>query len=282
MAVLRGKKPPSFVAPRRVGERLRSLAILSVVGVLVFVLAAAIGALGWQFYLFLFRTNYFAIENIRVTNADKIVTQQVLWRLRADKLTEGNLLQVSSRQIRQAVESLPKVRSAKVEKIPPCEIRIDVEQRQPVALLCHDPLLTLDRDGVVLDTLSLRRREVLDYPFITGVEAGRVRLGDRLRSADLTKALGFISCLRGRAGWLFDRVSELHCGQDGQLTVLLKGGTEIRFGEGIPTDKMPLLETFVGKKGMPEKYAYIDLRFDGQISSMSKEESARRVGLRVP
>jgi hypothetical protein len=61
------------------------------------------------------------------------------------------------------------------------------------------------------------------------------------------------------------------------ISAHLKGGTEVRFGDGNPIDKLPALETFIALKreqgGDPFSALYIDLRFENQIVFMERERA---------
>jgi cell division septal protein FtsQ len=152
-----------------------------------------------------------------------------------------------------------------VRKRYPSKLRIALRQRRMAALLFQDPILAIDDEGVVIETLTPRHPKALDFPFISGLPSERARLGDRIRNEALANALLLLSCLSAGAPDLLKKTSEVHCGENSHITLLLESGTEIRFGAGNPVRKMPLLETFLAKMGSPDQFAYVELRFEGQI-----------------
>ena len=269
----------------RLGRRIivffsRLLRILSLAGIL----ALAVG-LVWALHGFLFRSEFFEIKTISISrDSDEPTVHEferirfeILNRLRKAGLNEGNLLGLDLEAGRRTVEGHSKVRKAHLNKHYPDDLEIRVELREIVALLLNDPILAVDREGVIVQTLTTRTDLAARYPYVTGLELGQFEPGDLAPSESLTKALDLLSLLEDGAPALHQNISEAHCDEADNLTLLLKGGTEIRFGNGDPVEKMPALETFLqSEPGQPEKSAYIDLRVPDRVYSLSKTEAAKR------
>jgi cell division septal protein FtsQ len=263
--VYRAGRPPLRV---RVGYFLLRLLIVA----LFFGFLGGLGWLGYVLQRFLLHSDYFAVREIQVAGPplERLVARQIEGRLSRLGVQGQNLLLLKPEAVRQDLEAIPKVRSVQVEKIFPGRVRVTVAPRELAALLLSDPILGIDKEGVVIELLSARHPKALEFPFISGLQLGRPQLGDQIRSQTLTSSLLLLSCLRSRSPVLFQKSSEVHCDSENSLTLLLKGGTEIRFGSGNPIQKMPILDTFLEKMGAPEQYAYIDLRFDSQVPCKPK------------
>lgn len=266
----RRNRPASY---GRFGQRLTRVFLRLMLALALLVVLGGIGCVGWLFVRFLFVSEFFVVDEILVTGTDIRTEGQIRRALFQKKLDRGRLPSLSTEAIRQAVESVPRVRTAHVAKRYPGEIYIEVELREVVALLLADPILAIDREGFVVEKMSSSNRAAADFAYITGVEPGHVDSGGQVQSESLTKALHFLSCLKDKAPVLHRLVSEIHCGAEGTLTLLLRGGTEIRFGLGDPTQKMPALETFLKEMGRAEEFSLIDLRFEGQIPWKPKPEA---------
>jgi cell division septal protein FtsQ len=223
-------------------------------------------------YKFMYDSQYFKVRDVILTGADAdlAVKNQIERRIQQDKFNEANLLNVQEKTVQNAVQQNAKVKQALVAKQYPNRLLIGVTLRHAVALVLHDPILAIDGEGYVLESLDVRHPSVLELPFITGLDKKSLSIGSQIQSEALTKALLLLSCLENRAPALFAKTSEVHCDEKESLTLLLKGGTEIRFGNGNPIEKMPAFDTFVQKNGTPEQFAYIDLRFEGQIPYMTR------------
>lgn len=266
------------LAARLAGWFLRLLVLT--VALAVFALA---GWIGCALYGFMFRSPYFEygpseifirFEDDPPTGDERAIEHQVMRRLRWKKMQAGNLLALDPEAFGAEVESHPKIKSAAVRKIYPNMLEVGIRQRKAVAFFVQDGIIALDREGIVIEVLSPRDPRTLGQPFIGGYETARLEPGGRIQSESLTKALRLLLCLRDKGVALYPRISEAYCDKEQELTLVLKGGTKIRFGKADPILKMPALETFIRKMGEPEEFEYIDLRLDGQVPAMPKRVSA--------
>lgn len=231
---------------------------------------------GVAFYRFVFRSEYFLVRDIVITKppADRGVSTAINQILHDSAIRGQNLIFLKTEDIRADLETIPKVKRVLIRKDYPACVTIEVIERQMAGLILHDPILAIDREGVVIETLVPQDPRVLRQPLISGLPSSGMELGDKIRSEILTRALLLVSCLEKRSPVLFHKTSEVHCDNENNITLLLQGGTEIRFGVGNPIIKMPALETVLEKQGPVERYAYIDLRFDNQVPCMPKAEAA--------
>jgi cell division septal protein FtsQ len=279
----RKRRFPKPAPSQRAGARLLRLMLR------LFLLAFLLGILvllawfGLSLYRFMFKSPYFEYDSDRIsirfdesnaTGEESAIRLQILRRLRWKKQVRGNLLKLDIEEVRKEIENHPKVRAAGVRKIYPNTLEVEITQRRPVALLIHDGILAVDMDGVVVETVGTRDPKSLLYPFITGIETGKTDPGSRIQSESLTKALQLILCMKDKAPALFQKISEVHCDKERNLTLVLKGGTQIRFGADNPIARMPKLETFIKEMGPPEQFDYINLRFDDQVPAMPKPPAA--------
>lgn len=227
---------------------------------------------GVMLYRFMYHSRYFEVRDVILTgaDADPAVKNQIERRIQQEKLNEANLLQIQEVAVQGAVQQNPKVKRALAAKQYPNRLLIGVTLRHAVAYVLNDPILAIDEEGFAMDRLVVRDPGILDHPFITGLDKMSLAVGSQIQSEALTKALLLLSCLENRAPALFAKTSEVHCDDKESLTLLLNGGTEIRFGNGNPIEKMPAFDTFAQKYGIPEQFAYIDLRFEGQIPYMMR------------
>ncbi|MBN1866434.1 cell division protein FtsQ/DivIB [Candidatus Sumerlaeota bacterium] len=269
-------RPP--VPHDRIGRRIARFFGRFFLALLVLAGLAALGWLGWLFHGFLFRSDFFALKDIEIDGADPRVEYRIRNALCREALHTGNVLRLDSKKIQEAAESISKVKSVRVRKRYPGRIRISVEQRYAVALVLSDPLLAVDSEGVVIEELLTRHSQASEFPYLTGFQVGRPRLGERLKSESLTTGLTLISYLRDRSPALLSKVSEVHFDEEKGLTLVLKGGTEVRFGRDDPLSAMIRFETFAQEMGPLEQYRYIDLRFGESVSSMPKQRPAQEAG----
>jgi cell division septal protein FtsQ len=258
---------------RRIGQRIVRFIANFFIALAVL---AGIGLLGWAGYLFhgfLFRSDFFALKEIEITGSDTRIEYRIRNALRREGLYTGNLLRLDAHKVQETAESIAKVRSALVRKHYPGRLSIAVEQRDPAAIVLSDPLLAVDKEGVVIEEMLARHPMASQLPYVTGLQVAHPRLGERIEIENLTKGLKLISYLRDRTPALFSKVSEVHFDEDKSLTLVLKGGTEVRFGKDNPLLEMVRLETFDREMGPLEHYRYVDLRFGKKVSYLPRQEA---------
>lgn len=274
------QRSPRKKIARQSHLRLKRLALALLVRLGILVLAAVVGVLVLlsfsQFHGFIFQSDFFAISQrwLEFPHAtERPSLAEELEALSLWKNLEGSLLtHLKPARLERQLEGHPKVRKARVHKIFPATLRVEIEERKPVALVALDRLVTVDKEGVILERISTTSPEAVAFPFLTGLGAARGIPGEEIVSESLTAMLHLLSSWQAYAPDLYAETSEIHLDANHQLWVYLKGGTELRFGPGSPLEKMPALETFIREKGAAKGYAYIDLRMDGQVVAMPKTQ----------
>ena len=134
--------------------------------------------------------------------------------------------------------------------------------------------------GVVMEQVANARVRDFRLPFINGLSPSEVVVAERVYNPSLMRALDLARVLKERNHELYDQFAEINIHRDpssqiDSLTAQLAGGTEVRFGDSNPIEKLPVLEYFIGMQRQqnidPFAMAYVDLRFKNQIVSMDKE-----------
>lgn len=284
------KRRARYRPPDSRSRMARQLSSWFATGVTVFLILCILGLVGWggwTFYSFLFWSDYFDIRKLDITLVDDTMSEisdapdpyrdQVVEEIRqilAEKgFDRGNLLTLDTRVVSNYAEMHGRVRHASVCKRYPSELQVEIEIRRTEALILDHEILAVDKEGVVAQVLTTQSPEAAKFPYITGLKVGTVLPGERIKSESLTKGLLLLSSLRSQASVLAGKISDVHFDGTGNLTLYLRGGTEIRFGKDDPIRKMPALETFIARKGQPELFAYIDLRVEGEVAAMSREKA---------
>ncbi len=278
-------RPPD--SRNRLARRLSSLFATTVSIFLIVSVLGLLGWGGWTFYSFLFLSDYFDIREVTITLVDDPISEasevpdpyreQVIEEIRqilAERNSDrGNLLTLKTREVCNNVETHGRVRHAVVRKRYPSELQVEIEIRRTEALVLGREILAVDKDRVVAQVLTTQSPEATQFPYITGLKLEEAQPGKRIESESLTKGLLLLSSLRSQAPVLAGKISDINFDGTGNLTLYLRGGTEIRFGKDDPIRKMPALETFISRKGQPELFAYIDLRVEGEVAAMSREKA---------
>ncbi len=204
-------------------------------------LLAVIGfGLGWGAYqvaAYLHNSAALAVRCIEVNGTSRTRLAELE---RAAGLHEGvNIFSLDLDRARRRIEELPWVRDARLRRVVPDRIVVEVEEYQPAALISLESLYLIDPQGKVFK--RLQPGETIDLPLITG-----------LRREDFTDHPERSRARVRRALALMDRVEHRQCLADRQLAevhldallgtslVLDPGALTVRLGEQ-PEQRLGLL-----------------------------------------
>lgn len=242
---------------------------------LCFVLAA-IGQAGYHFFA---EAPYFRLSHLQIEGVSNPIAADLQKSAEKFLSKNSNLLNLDVGELARAIGSHPRVRNLRLTKLYPDTLVIRAAERQPTAVVNAEGFFLVDGDGFVMEKLRPSSLRSYDFPYVTGLGRYEVQVGDKIYNSRLYRALELIRVLRERNPDLYARFSEVHLESDttstlGSISAQLKGGTEVRFGEGNPIEKLPTLEFFIRRqqeqKADPFTMAYVDLRFKNQIVYMDR------------
>jgi hypothetical protein len=112
-----------------------------------------------------------------------------------------NIFGVDLERVRERIESNPWVRRSSVRKSPPSTLRIEIEERVPVALIDRKAGVAVDAEGVILGPLTGGAAGAVSMggcsPLLKGFGKKGRRPGDRIESLDFAPALTAASLFSG-------------------------------------------------------------------------------------
>lgn len=210
-------------------------------------------------------TDLFRSKSVAVAGVNRLAAEEVL---AAAGLRVGqDLLSLDPDSVARAIEVLPRVRRAVVDRSWTRAVRVAVEERKPAALLVLRDTWEIDADGVILP--PDRTGRLADLPLIVGLSPDSALAGSRPAAPGLGAGLELASRL-GRAG-LVDAVSEIDIANPDSLVMILQhDGVPVRVGDGrIPERRLLALQGVLNDLARNEIEAdYIDLRFAGMAAVM--------------
>ncbi len=241
--------------------------------VLVGAVAALVG--GWllyqaaRFFLFSPRVILADLGQIELSGNQYVSRSTVLERFAADR--GRSVLRVPLEERRKALEEIPWVERAGVERILPNRIRVELQERAPVAFLRSGTELALiDAHGVVLERpLESQFR----FPVVSGLGEAAPRAP---RMQLYVQFLNEIELVRPGAT---DHVSEVDLSDEKDLRAVLSGLARlgasgaaasgpvlVHFGEGDFVNKFRLLvENMSQWQAAAGRVDSVDLRFARQV-----------------
>ena len=137
-----------------------------------------------------------------------------------------NVVQLATADISRRLNGDLRIASAKVEREFPATIRIQIEERRPIAVVATEfGFAVFDKTGLVIAEGPTITQT--DVPFITGKKLGNVLLGDTVTDDALRKALGYLSHLSRKGG---EQISEINIGDAAQLIAYTRDDIPIHLG----------------------------------------------------
>lgn len=197
----------------------------------------------------------FKFRGVEIDGAGHHVTERDV--IEATGLTsQDNLLTLSQERIREAVESLPWVRSAKVQRRLPGTIRIVVKERRPALVLATPSgRWTIDPTGRVLtegDPFG-------GLPAIATSTAFDVAAGDRIATPQVRAAVRAVGSMPTE---LRRQVKAVFATSPERITFSLHNGPDVRYGGADRLhDKNAVLTAVLDRLAVSGKTpAYVDVR----------------------
>jgi hypothetical protein len=229
--------------------------------IVVLVVAAALGWLGWKW------RHTVQLKTI-VIEGNTHVPSKALHELIA---IEGDtlLFDIEPADVVERLKDVPWVATASVHRRPTGTLAVRVTEREPVVVLMRDgrPWLYLDRYG---SSMAVATGKPVDVPVVHGAAADDdLQAGAQIADDRVLELLDVVARLDDAS---YDLISEVLVARSGLslFTTPLPGGPSIRvlLGSGGFAEKLRRLEVFWSRVMLTrpgDGIREIDLRFDGQI-----------------
>lgn len=162
------------------------------------------------------------VRNVQVSGSPHTGATAV--RKAADLGSDDNLLLLSTTEVARAVETLPWVRTAEVDRRLPGTVSIKVvERRAALALTVAAGTWTLDRAGNVLE----EGRAEKGLTTVSGSAVNGVRIGERVDAAEVIAALQVWRSLPRKVR---DMVASVLAPSPTRIALVTGSGTVVRYG----------------------------------------------------
>jgi cell division protein FtsQ len=174
----------------------------------------------------------------------------------ADLDSDENLLTLDQGRIVEAVESLPWVRSARVQRRLPGTITVLIKERVPAMVLTTpDGKWAVDRAGLVIGRGQVARR----VPVIETGTTGHVEPGDEIAAPQVRAAVKAVGSMPAE---LRKRIRAVFAASPERITFALHRGPDVRYGAAERLhDKNAVLTAVLDRlRTAGESPAYVDVR----------------------
>ncbi len=225
----------------------------------LFAAGAGTGWYGWQRVgpdLLAWADRFFVIRTVDLTETRRVSRDEVLALL--DLPPDQGLLRTDPAALQRTLETHPWIRRASVRRVFPDILAVDVQEREPVAILRADGRdFLVDYEGVLLTERPPQDGESL--PVLKGVDYAEVVF----REPWTTERLQTGIALAGLLGQAVGRPPVVDLGTPGDF-VAYDAGLRLRFGDGQFGDKV-------------DRYRQVSDRVLDRWGDRARTASARKV-----
>ncbi|HVR71157.1 MAG TPA: FtsQ-type POTRA domain-containing protein [Vicinamibacteria bacterium] len=212
--------------------------------------------LAWSAYASVMASERLEVDRVEVRGS-RFLSEGEVRELLGPAVGE-NILGLDIESLKERLQASPWVADATVSRTLPDTLRVDIREREPLALAELERLYLMDGQGTVIDLYGPRTAG-FDLPIVRGL----VRASGEERRDRAEKAGALLRDL----GDLAAEISEVEVEATGDLKVVLRGqGELLRMG---PPPFRPRLLTFLGLRAELARRCpdaeYFDLRFNDRI-----------------
>lgn len=189
-------------------------------------------------------TPRFGAKDIEVVGATRTAREAIL---SAGGITEGrNVLALDLRKAERGISELPWVSRARVSRRLPGTVRVEVEEREAVAVVSAGAQYLCAADGTIFKRVG--EGDPVDLPVVTGIARDLFATDPDEAREHVRDALALLSDLSGSSLGGRVRVDEVHHESTGDLSMTLAGrGTYVWLGRGPYRAKLSRLSAILSE-----------------------------------
>lgn len=219
-------------------------------------LQVALFAVLHEAWIYLLTWDHLKITDVKVACPHPSLSREIAQDLRLRPL--GNILLCDVRGIAEDIRSLTWVREARVSRVFPSTLVVDVAERRPAARISRSAPRLIDREGVDLGEPETETCQ--DLPLLTDRDGFRFGLDEKLKTA-----------------WSFlDALPETEKGDVESLDLTDSGGLSIKFRNDPILIKVAAAEALEGLNVFRERRPDWEARF-GPLESVDLRFTGRAV-----
>jgi len=211
----------------------------------------------------LMASDLFKVDQISVSGNHRLDSQSVI--ALSDIQSGVNTFRLDLGLIGRKIEENSWVQQARVERIFPRQVTVEILERKPVAIVNLGYLYYLDEQGEIFKVLDASDK--LDFPMITGFEYERAKGHDEIYVEKFKEIVILLRDLETREKFSLKHVSEIHHEPDGGIVLFtLKGSVKIKLGRDDFIQKIDRLERIYAQLQPKLKILdYIDLNVKEKV-----------------
>ncbi len=212
-------------------------------------------------YSWLGRSDIFSVRIVDMNPCAHVTGDEVSGILRG--VPRGNIWSLSKEQIGRRILSHPFVREVAVRKSFPDKLVVQIEEREPVAMINLDALYYVDERGDIFKRLTAY--DPKNLPILTGFSRDDLTAKDAVTIQNLKRTIDLLR--HAEAGVLSRNLSEIHFdAQDGYTLVTRDFGLRLKIGMMDFGKAMQRVEEAMQKlASLGQSKGVVDLKTEGRI-----------------
>ena len=233
----------------------------------VFAYAALLQVASWWSLI----SNNLILEDISISNT-KIIEKNEFYDI-ASRFLGKQLEDVDIASVSKIIEEHPYVEAARVSKWYPSKIKIELIEREPIAILNVEPMILLDKNGFVLPNKIAKSNFNLPILNNFSSDLNLYPYGHKVLSKNVESSIKWLQRIKVEYPSLYSDISEMKMSSDNHMNIILSEyPTRIFLGEDQIWAKIEILKRFETQLS-PKKlsdFKYIDIRYDKQVITKNR------------
>ena len=215
--------------------------------------------------------NNLVLKNISISNT-KIIENDEFYGL-VNRFLGKSLEEIRIDSITKIIEDHPYVEAARVSKWYPSEIRIELIEREPIAILKISPMVLLDKHGFVLPYKKSKMN--FNLPILNNFNSNLdfYPYGEKALSENVTNCIEWLNRIKIDYTSLYQNISEMKMNSGNDINIILtEYPTQIFLGKNNIWEKIEILKKFETEL-IPKKlsdFSYLDMRYDNQVIAKNR------------
>ncbi len=181
---------------------------------------------------------------------------------------DGTILDLDIESIKRKLEEQPFVRTASIGRKFPGILKLNIDERVPVAMIVLRKIFFIDEEGYLLPK-RLRGSNSADFPIISGIQLPQQKPGTLITDERISKVISFINLVQTYYPGISAHISEILYRGGGNLSLILSGSlTRVNCGSEDYRFKLAKLEYFLKyceEQRITERLRTINLNYENQI-----------------
>ena len=208
------------------------------------------------------------VDNIKIKISDTSTLSIKIYESLISNVLEDESIDKKMTKIAELIENHPYVKAVRVSKHYPSEIRIEIMEREPIAIVNMDPMFLLDENAFVLPDLGNLSDH--DLPIMSNFNEDKelYPYGSKAISVKVTECISLLSKLKNQYEGLYNNLSEIKVSSNNEIEMILADHpTQIFIGNNKINYRINVLKEFekeLDPKTISE-FSYIDIRYDNQV-----------------